>query len=181
MVMALTLKHASEQEFRRRPDGDVPPRAGGRPHDSPVCDTWEVSPGKDLVERRCRSRHRSSSAQAPRPAPDVSSEHGSGVRQPIRRRRFTIAHELGHWICQYRAGRPARFYCRSGDVAAAADRAAEREANVFAAELLMPEPAVRAAWGEEPEIAACAERFSVSSEAMHWRLYNLGLVEERPA
>ncbi len=97
------------------------------------------------------------------------------------RRRFTIAHELGHWICQYREGGLALFYCRPGDVAAAADRAAEREANVFAAELLMPEPAVRAAWGEGPEIAACAERFSVSGEAMHWRLYNLGLVEERPA
>ncbi len=97
------------------------------------------------------------------------------------RRRFTIAHELGHWICQYRAGRPAPFYCRPGGVAAAADRAAEREANVFAAELLMPEPAVRAAWECEPEIAACAERFGVSGEAMHWRLYNLGLVEESPA
>jgi Zn-dependent peptidase ImmA (M78 family) len=97
------------------------------------------------------------------------------------RRRFTIAHELGHWICQYRAGRLAPFYCRPGDVAAAADRAAEREANVFAAELLMPEPAVRAAWEREPEIAACAERFGVSGEAMHWRLYDLGLVEERPA
>ena len=97
------------------------------------------------------------------------------------RRRFTIAHELGDWICQYRAGQPAPFYCRPGDVAAPADRAAEREANVFAAELLMPEPAVRAAWAEEPEITACAERFAVSCEAMHWRLYNLGLVAERPA
>ena len=45
----------------------------------------------------------------------------------------------------------------------------------------MPEPAVRAAWTKEPEIAACADRCAVSAEAMHWRLYNLGLVEERPA
>ncbi len=84
------------------------------------------------------------------------------------------------WSCRYRADRPALFDCRPGDVAAAADRAAEREANVCAAELLMPEPAVRAAWGEEPEIAACAERFAVSGEAMAWRLYNLGLASEIP-
>ena len=150
------------------------------PLNDAVCDTWEVSPGKDLVERRCRSRHRSSSAQAPRPAPDVSSGHGSGVRQPIRRHRFTVAHELGHWICQYRAGRPARFYCRPGDVAAAAGRAAAREANVFAAELLMPEPAVRAAWDREPTVPAVADLFRVSDEAMLYRLHNLGLVEDMP-
>lgn len=42
----------------------------------------------------------------------------------------------------------------------------------------MPEPAVRAAWaGSIPE---CAARFGVSEEAMHWRLYNFALVEERP-
>ena len=243
MVMALTLKHASEQEFRRRPDGDVPPWAGGRPHDSlcgevdggdgaserkassdstrscearphghsrsfeefppvvpaaeslvgekvakrrrtplndAVCDTWEVSPGKDLVERRCRSRHRGSSAQAPRPAPDVSAGHGSGVRQPIRRRRFTIAHELGHWVCQYREGTLKLFYCRPGDVAAAADRGAEREANVFAAELLMPEPAVRAEFNRAASAAELAGWFGVSEEAIGWRIYNLGLMADAP-
>lgn len=93
------------------------------------------------------------------------------------RRRFTIAHELGHWICQYRQGRPARFYCRPGDVAAAADRTLEREANVFAAELLMPEPAVRAEFAGGGDLA---ERFGVFSEAMAWRVYNLGLSDDRP-
>ena len=96
------------------------------------------------------------------------------------RRGFTIAHELGHWICQYRAGQPAPFYCRPGDVAAAADRAVEREANVFAAELLMPEPAVRAAWAEKPSVPGVADVFRVSDEAMHYRLHNLGLVEDMP-
>jgi len=103
---------------------------------------------------------------------------------PLRRFRFTVAHEIGHWVCHCLSGRAPKLepsYCRAVDLTDAADRTLEREANVFAAELLMPEPAVRAAWAEKPEIAACAERFSVSSEAMHWRLYNLGLVEERPA
>ncbi len=148
------------------------------PLNDAVCDTWEVSSGKDLVERRCRSRHRGSSAQAPRPAPDVSAGHGSGVRQPIRRRRFTIAHELGHWICQYREGTLKLFYCRPGDVAAAADRAAEREANVFAAELLMPDEAVRSEW--RGDVEACAVWFGVSGEAMHWRLFNVGVLHEGP-
>jgi hypothetical protein len=61
------------------------------------------------------------------------------------RRRFTLAHEVGHWVCQCLDGRAAPVYCRAEDVSAAdaTARALEREANVFSAELLMPEPAVR--------------------------------------
>jgi Zn-dependent peptidase ImmA (M78 family) len=96
------------------------------------------------------------------------------------RRRFTVAHEIGHWICQALAGRPAAVYCRAEDVSESADRAIEREANVFAAELLMPEELVRE---EFPRCATRAElclRFGVSAEAMGWRLYNLRLVDEKP-
>ncbi len=111
---------------------------------------------------------------------------------PIRRHRFTIAHELGHWICHCLEGHAAAMepsYCRPVDLTEATDRALEREANVFAAELLMPEEAVRSAWGElvaqshkaaNEAIAACARRFDVSPTAMQWRLYAFGLVEERP-
>jgi Zn-dependent peptidase ImmA (M78 family) len=96
------------------------------------------------------------------------------------RRRFTLAHELGHWICQCLEGRTAPIYCRAEEVGPdPASRALEREANVFAAELLMPEPAVRAAWAGS--IGTAAERLGVSEEALHWRLYNLGLVAERPS
>src|SRR3954463_6090469 len=65
------------------------------------------------------------------------------------RRRFTLAHELGHWVCQHLEGKMAPVYCRAADVQpepSAADRALEREANVFAAELLMPEASVRDEW-----------------------------------
>ena len=97
------------------------------------------------------------------------------------RRRFTLAHELGHWICQHLEGAREPVYCRHEDVTAAAppDRAREREANVFAAELLMPEPAVRAAWNGNTLVASAA--FGVSGEAMHWRAYSFGLVSEAPA
>ena len=100
---------------------------------------------------------------------------------PLRRFRFTIAHEVGHWICHVvGTDRPEPRFCRAKDVSEDADRTLEREANVFAAELLMPEPAVRAAWGELGNIAACAARFDVSPTAMQWRLYGFGLVESPP-
>ena len=97
------------------------------------------------------------------------------------RRRFTLAHELGHWICQHLEGTRQPLYCRHEDVTAAAppDRAREREANVFAAELLMPEPAVRGAWNGNATVASAA--FGVSAEAMHWRAYSFGLVSVPPA
>jgi Zn-dependent peptidase ImmA (M78 family) len=99
--------------------------------------------------------------------------------EPPARRRFTLAHELGHWICQVLEGHNAPIYCRAADLAPDADRSLEREANVFAAELLMPAPAVRAMWSGS--VGACAADFGVSDEAMHWRLYNLALVSARPA
>lgn len=95
------------------------------------------------------------------------------------RRRFTVAHELGHWVCQCLAGRSAPIYCRSADVGAGEGRALEREANVFAAELVMPAPLVRERFsGALGETAAV---FGVSEAAMRWRLFNLGLTPAHPA
>jgi Zn-dependent peptidase ImmA (M78 family) len=82
------------------------------------------------------------------------------------RQRFTIAHELGHWICQCLEGSAEPIYCRAQDIETEADRAREREANVFAAELLMPEDEVR---------AIGANAFGVSDLAYRWRLYSFGL------
>src|SRR5438874_12562476 len=87
------------------------------------------------------------------------------------RRRFTLAHELGHWVCQHMEGKTAPIYCRAADVQlapSAADRALEREANVFAAELLMPEREVRQDWPRSATIGELAVRFGVSNEAMSW-------------
>jgi len=92
------------------------------------------------------------------------------------RRRFTLAHEVGHWVCQCLEGRGAPVMCRAEDVAPGTDRTLEREANIFAAELLMPEDAVRSV----VEYSDPAARFGVSAEAMRWRLYSFGLAE-RPA
>jgi hypothetical protein len=103
---------------------------------------------------------------------------------PIQRHRFTIAHEIGHWVCHCLEGRapePEPSYCRPVDLTEAADRTLEREANVFAAELLMPEPAVREVWEELGDVAYCATRFDASPTAMQWRLYNFGLAPKPAA
>ena len=97
---------------------------------------------------------------------------------PLRRFRFTIAHEIGHWVCHCLEGHAAAMeasYCRPVDLTDAADRGLEREANVFAAELLMPEPAVREAWEKVEDVAECAARFDVSPTAMQWRLHSFGI------
>lgn len=52
------------------------------------------------------------------------------------RRRFTIAHELGHW--ELHRGRSQAYLCTTGDVHGYRGSPMELEANAFAAELLMP-------------------------------------------
>ncbi len=101
------------------------------------------------------------------------------------RRRFTIAHEVGHFLLHASLPDADSVYCRTAEVQKRTERPAdprEREANRFAAELLMPEEAVRD-WVLRvgPDGAALAERFGVSGLAMGWRLYNLRLVGDRPA
>jgi hypothetical protein len=109
---------------------------------------------------------------------------------PLRRHRFTIAHEIGHWVCHCREGRAATLeptYCRATDIGNDVDRALEREANIFASQLLMPESSVREVWDEPAvqhhpyPVEAVAARLDVSPSAMGWRLFNLGLVEVRPS
>jgi len=98
------------------------------------------------------------------------------VADPAPRRRFTVAHELGHWICQCQDRSDVQVYCRAEDVTLdPSARAVEREANIFAAELLMPEQAVREKWAGDAD--ACAASFGVSGEAMRWRLFSFGLAE----
>ena len=72
------------------------------------------------------------------------------ARRSAGRRRFTIAHELGHWQLHCRRRwTPTRGSAARDEVGATDARGArprrriEREANRFAAALLMPEPLVR--------------------------------------
>ena len=89
------------------------------------------------------------------------------------RRRFTIAHEIGHFVLHSERCRPER-----GGAVNEAGRREEREADAFAAELLMPERLVREAVREQgPDAPRLAERFEVSRKAMQTRLRGLSLLE----
>lgn len=96
------------------------------------------------------------------------------------RRRFTIAHELGHWLLHAQRGKKKSFerFCRAPDLDPAADPAKqEREANDFAAELLMPEEVISTV---APEcgfnLGLLAAQFDVSVPALELRLAKLKLL-----
>lgn len=125
-------------------------------------------------------------------------ERGSGGGYVIRaagdeheyRRRFTMAHELGHFVLHksildraggvndsrmYRTERNAPVYNSH------IHNVHERQANSFAANLLMPEDAVRKLYteasgeGGPPLLKRLYKHFKVSPSAMRWRIKNLGL------
>jgi Zn-dependent peptidase ImmA (M78 family) len=76
--------------------------------------------------------------------------------------------------------RGAPIMCRAEEVGVGEGRALEREANVFAAELLMPSFYIRSAWDDLGEVDGVAARFAVSPTAMQWRLFSFRLVDQKP-
>ncbi|MGH3146792.1 MAG: ImmA/IrrE family metallo-endopeptidase, partial [Rubrobacter sp.] len=102
--------------------------------------------------------------------------------KPRVRRRFTIAHELGHIALGHLHGGEVVV-----DETVRGKSPREREANAFAAGLLMPEEGVRGGWerlkqrlGEHPStidwIVWLAASFGVSDQAAAYRLVNLNLI-----
>jgi Zn-dependent peptidase ImmA (M78 family) len=92
------------------------------------------------------------------------------------RRRFTCAHELGHYVRRSgELGEYARVDLRDRR-SSAGDNPEEIYANEFAACLLMPEEEVRSLFELGLDDIELAFRFRVSREAMKFRLINLGLV-----
>lgn len=96
------------------------------------------------------------------------------------RRRWTIAHEIGHWVMHAGRGDNATYEraCAPDDLDNEADpAAAEREANDFANELLMPQELIsRMAADCGYNLALLAERFEVSLRALELRLLRLDLL-----
>lgn len=100
------------------------------------------------------------------------------------RRRFTIAHELGH-LCLHEQGqvhvdRGFRVRLRSGVSSEGTDRE-EMEANRFAAEILMPIDFLRHDLerqefdlADDKEFRSLARRYGVSTQALAIRLNGLG-------
>lgn len=114
------------------------------------------------------------------------------------RRRFTLAHEIGHF-CMHRSTNQTTFV----DTKSTMNRSesywnrSESEANNFAAELLMPADLVRSVGREiinafksesnveKMPIAQFSEkmaiRFKVSNPAMEYRLKNIGIRGSKPS
>lgn len=114
---------------------------------------------------------------------------GVNSRTSLRRQRFTIAHELGHW--RLHEGKPlivdqsVMMVNKRNDISSQATNSEEIEANQFAAELLMPQSMVASLLtksfssslkSRDDLIATLAREFDVSNDAMSWRLINLGIV-----
>jgi Zn-dependent peptidase ImmA (M78 family) len=95
------------------------------------------------------------------------------------RKRFTIAHELGHYFLHLLGN--GEFVDTQVDLFRDTEsdgterRNAEVQANQFAAALLMPEELVRSVFKETKNVDSLARLFNVSEEAMAIRLGRLGL------
>lgn len=117
---------------------------------------------------------------------------GVNVLHPNTRQRFTIAHEIGHWELNHlelygkneiHVDRNFKMMLRDGKSSQATDFA-EIEANAYAAELLMPaamlinERELRSGVDYEDDelLQSLANRYKVSTQAMTFRLANLGEV-----
>lgn len=88
---------------------------------------------------------------------------------PYTRRRFTLAHEIGHLLV-----------ARDGGDIACGDEATEELCNAVAAELLLPMRFLREVESNKidvPAIRKVASRFQCSLEAAAWRLLNMGAIE----
>jgi Zn-dependent peptidase ImmA (M78 family) len=93
------------------------------------------------------------------------------------RKRFTCAHELGHFIDRSERGEENFEFVDLRDASSSSGTNADEVfANQFAAALLMPEELVRQQWAENKVVPFLAVAFGVSADAMTFRLKNLGLV-----
>lgn len=110
----------------------------------------------------------------------VELDGGAGIgvneRHPEVRQRFTVAHELGHFLLDHHE----RFHIDLGrgdsdGTPPGYDWQSERAANDFAAELLMPARMIYHRYDGSQSTADLADEFCVSPLAMGYRLANLGL------
>ena len=114
---------------------------------------------------------------------------GVNSRQHKNRQRFTIAHELGHFllhegdVLHVDSDKSFRVNLRD-ELAGSGTDAAEKEANLFAAELLMPavflaeDVAKRGDFDalDEEALASWAADYAVSAQALGFRLAYLGYI-----
>lgn len=101
------------------------------------------------------------------------------VDNSIARRTYTVAHELGHYFLGHKPDEYG-LYRRNNSYSGTKEQK-EKEADCFAANLLMPEDMIRKELKEYPflknSIQLLASRFGVSPSAMTYRLINLRIIK----
>jgi predicted transcriptional regulator len=111
------------------------------------------------------------------------------VRKSKAHQRYTIAHELGHWVLYHKErlledeSLPLESDPQDLDESDFDDQAAykarEGEASDFAAELLMPTQWVKADWKKyRRDVKRLIAAYEVSEEAMWRRITELGLINK---
>jgi len=95
------------------------------------------------------------------------------------RQRFTVAHELGHFFLHEEKDAFIDYRDKKG---ASSQTPRERQANMFAAAILMPRKMIEADAKQlgkdgftEEELDKLAKKYDVSTDAMRYRLINLNL------
>ncbi len=117
---------------------------------------------------------------------------GANLRHHPNRRKFTIAHELGHYLLHEAATvhlderKPGYVVQRRDGKSSTGEDVFEREANLFAAELLMPAKAIAKDLrdqafdvledDDEAFMKSLAEKYGVSFQALTIRLGYLGYI-----
>ena len=121
----------------------------------------------------------------------LNMRHQALFEQYMGPERFTLAHELGHWI--YDAddpdqltldlgGHPLEWYCYHRESPGLSEilRIRELNANKFAAHLLLPEHLVRRANMDEvlKDLPGTAKTWQVSRTTLRIRLQDLGFIRK---
>lgn len=109
---------------------------------------------------------------------DAPIQAAINVERPVEHQRFTLAHELGHYVLLDRAGQlnqQVGFVERRSELSSLGTDPVEIFSNQFAAELLMPEGAVRFYVRDGLSFDELCNLFVVSGPAMSHRLSNLGI------
>ena len=103
---------------------------------------------------------------------------GIGVNEnhPEVRMRFSIAHEIGHYVLGHAEDLYIEYFAPEMIQEQTTQRAhQEREANWFAADLLMPSDWIRSEWKTFGDVKTMSDLFNVSEQAMWIRLQHLGM------
>lgn len=154
-----------------------------------VLDTYEINtppvPIIDIVKKEGFSVMEADFSNLPNPNLSgfvVKNEDKKTIyvnrEESFQRKRFTVAHEFGHWLLGHTDGEKYVQLCRNRSKVERSNETIEREANFFAANLLIPRKflcAVLDARLGMIDNIKLAELFSVSIQAMQARREFLGL------